>query len=212
MNKILILSPHTDDAEVGCGGTISKLIREGYEIYVMVFSAAFPSESYIVKNKDTNPQILFDELKESMKTLGVPEKNLDVWQFQVRYLYTMRQDILNNILKLKKKIEPDLVFLPCQDDIHQDHQVIYKEGLRAFKTTSILGYEYPWNNINSKANCFFKITEEDLKKKIMALSHYKTQYGRPYLEPDFIVSWAKVNGVKVETKYAEAFETIRWIK
>lgn len=211
MNKVLFIAPHTDDAEIGCGGTISRFIKEGKDVYVMVLSAAFPSEHYIVRQKDVKPEVLFNELKESMKILGVPEQNIIVYQFQVRYLYSFRQDVLNKLLEVKKKINPDLVFIPCGDDIHQDHQVIHKEGLRAFKTTSLLGFEYPWNNIVSRANYFVKIDKDDLKRKIKSIEQYKSQYGRPYMEKDFIEAWAKVRGIQVETEYAESFEAIRLV-
>ena len=59
-----------------------------------------------------------------------------------------RQDILELLVALWEEWRPDAVFQPSLHDIHQDHQVVAAEGLRAFKRTTILGYEIPWNNFD----------------------------------------------------------------
>ena len=59
-----------------------------------------------------------------------------------------RQDILELLIALWEEWSPDIVFQPSLHDVHQDHQVIAAEGLRAFKRTTILGYEIPWNNFD----------------------------------------------------------------
>jgi LmbE family N-acetylglucosaminyl deacetylase len=101
--------------------------------------------------------------------------------------------------------------MPNCNDIHQDHQTIYAEGLRAFKQTTILGYELPWNNLTFTTNTFIKLSEENVKTKIAALKEYKSQSSRTYLNDDFIHSLAKTRGVQIGSEYAEAFELIRWI-
>jgi LmbE family N-acetylglucosaminyl deacetylase len=101
--------------------------------------------------------------------------------------------------------------MPNVNDIHQDHQTIYAEGLRAFKQTTILGYELPWNNLIFTTNTFIKLDEANIKQKIAALNEYKSQSSRTYLNEDFIRSLARTRGVQIGTDYAEAFELVRWI-
>ena len=101
--------------------------------------------------------------------------------------------------------------MPCSNDIHQDHQTIYNEGLRAFKKTSILGYELPWNNLSFTTNTFIKLTEENILKKVEALNEYKSQRSRTYLNEAFIRSLSITRGVQIGAPYAEAFELVRWI-
>ena len=108
-----------------------------------------------------------------------------------------------------KRYKPELVFLPAQYDIHQDHQVVYAEGLRAFKNASVLGYELPWNNTRFQPTYFEAISEENLQQKIGALKEYGSQQHRSYMQEDFIRSLACVRGIQSNTKYAEAFEVYR---
>ena len=99
--------------------------------------------------------------------------------------------------------------MPSLHDIHQDHTTIAQEGLRAFKNTTILGYELIWNNLTFNAQCFVKLREEDVEAKIKALVEYRSQGKRDYLSKEFIYSLAKSRGVQAGTGYAEAFEVVR---
>jgi len=206
MKKILILAPHTDDGEFGCGGTINKLIEEGNEVYYVAFSACeqsvlpqFPSD------------ILISEVKSATKILGIKSENLILLKYNVRTFNFRRQDILDDIIKLKSEIDPDMIFIPALTDLHQDHKTIAIEALRAFKFTTILSYEMPWNNISFKTSSFFKLSEKNISVKVKALKEYKSQAHRPYANENFIKSLATVRGVQINTKYAETFEVIRWI-
>ncbi len=214
MDKILVLAPHSDDAELGVGGTISRFLREGDEVYCVVFSKAlsFTKGGYIPKEDEIKSKFVFQELKESMKELGVKEENLFIYQFPTRYLYSNRQDVLDKIIEARNTINPDIVFLPSTDDFHQDHQVVCKEGIRAFKNKTLLGYEFPWNTLSTNLNCFCSFEEEDLKKKIKALEKYSSQKDRPFMSKNFIRNWAELNGIKVGVRYAESFEVIRLVK
>ncbi len=214
MSKILIIAPHSDDAELGCGGTISRLLREGNEVYCIVLSKAlrFSKGGYIPEVKEEDTKDVFDELKESMEELGVKKENLFVYQFPTRYLYTNRQDVLDRMIQAKDEINPDIVFLPSTNDFHQDHQVVCKEGIRAFKNKTLLGYEFPWNTLSTNLNCFYSFAEEDLKKKIKALGKYVSQRERPFMNKDFVKNWAGLNGIKIGVKYAESFEVIRLVQ
>ena len=101
--------------------------------------------------------------------------------------------------------------MPSLNDLHQDHTTIAQEGLRAFKKTSILGYELPWNNLNFSTQCFVKITELNLDRKLKALSCYESQKFRDYASEEYIRSLARTRGTQIGKKYAEVFEVIRWI-
>ena len=204
--NILILAPHTDDGEFGCGGSIAKFLEQGSNVYYVAFSTAKKSVP------DGLPQdILEKEVKEATKQLGIPPENLIIYGFEVRKLNYVRQDVLEELIKLKNEINPDLVFLPSPGDLHQDHKTVAMEGLRAFKHTSILGYEVPWNNLTFNNQCFIKLEQRHIDLKVKALDAYNSQKTRYYATADFIYSLAKTRGVKVNARYAEAFETIRWI-
>ena len=102
---VLVLAPHTDDGEFGCGGTIARLINEGAEVHYIAFSACeqsvlpqFPSD------------ILITEVKEAPKVLGIKSENLHLLKYDVRTFNYNRQAILDEIIKFRNEINPDLVF------------------------------------------------------------------------------------------------------
>ncbi len=204
--NILILAPHTDDGELGCGASISKYVEEGNNVYYAAFSTA--KESLPEGTADNQ---LEKEVREATKRLEIPADNLIIYGFTVRKLNYSRQEVLEELVKLKREIVPDLVFMPSLNDLHQDHYTIAMEGLRAFKQTSILAYELPWNNISFNTQAFIRLDKHHVEKKVYALDAYNSQKKRSYLNSEFIYSLAKTRGVQINAEYAEAFEVIRWI-
>lgn len=204
--RVLVLAPHTDDGEFGCGGTIAKFVNEGAEVYYAAFSACqqsvlpqFPSD------------ILITEVKAATVVLGIKPENLLLFDYDVRTFGYHRQEILDDLIKLRAEIKPDLILMPDLEDIHQDHSTIAVEALRAFKFCSILSYELPWNNLSFTTSSFVHLSEEFIQKKVLALKEYKSQAHRPYSDENFIRSVARTRGVQIGTDYAEAFKVVRWI-
>lgn len=204
--RVLVLAPHTDDGEFGCGGTINKLIDEGAEVYYAAFSAC---EQSVLPQFPKD--ILIKEVKSATKVLGIKPENLILFKYDVRTFNFHRQAILDDIIRLRTDIQPDLVFTPSVNDIHQDHATISNEAVRAFKFTSILCYELPWNNFNFTTTCFYQLDEKHIATKVSALKEYQSQAHRPYADEDFIRSLARIRGVQIGTQYAEVFEMVRWI-
>jgi N-acetylglucosamine malate deacetylase 1 len=204
--KILILAPHTDDGELGCGATIAKYCDQGHHVYYVAFSNCNRS---LPVGMPLNT--LIDELYKATLVLGIPKENVTILDYDVRTFKEFRQPILEDLIRIKNEINPDIVYLPSPNDLHQDHQVISKEGLRAFKNITIFGYEMPWNNISFQTIGFNKLDKKYIDIKINALKEYKSQMHRNYLNDNFIESLAKVRGVQIGTSYAEAFEVIRLV-
>lgn len=204
--NILVLSPHTDDAELGCGSTISKLIKQNNNLFVAVFSTCDES---LPKNFPKGT--LKKECLDSLTTLGVKSQNIFFFDYKVRYFNYLRQDILEDLVSLKNRISPELIFIPSLDDYHQDHKTVAEEGVRCFKNNcSILSYELIWNNTGFKNQIYSVISEDDLNIKIESLSNYKSQSHRNYFSKDFIKSLSQVRGIQNGVDYAEAFEVIRF--
>ncbi|TXB67271.1 PIG-L family deacetylase [Vicingus serpentipes] len=206
IKNVLVLAPHTDDGELGCGGTIAKLLEQNVNVYYAAFSTAEESLPEGFPN-DT----LKKEVKNATKKLGVQPDKLIIYNFQVRKLNYVRQEILDELVRLKKALEIDLVFMPSLNDVHQDHHTVAEEGLRAFKNITILGYELIWNNLSFNTTSFVKLEKKHVSKKAEALKEYKSQEGRNYMDKDFIFSLAKTRGVQIGCEYAEAFEVIRLV-
>ncbi|TMI77651.1 MAG: PIG-L family deacetylase [Bacteroidetes bacterium] len=205
-SRILILAPHTDDGELGCGATIAKFASLGKEVFYAAFClcskslpSAFPANTLEI------------ECKRATSVLGVPASRLILFNYEVRELPQSRQKILEELLKLNKDIHPEMVLLPAVSDIHQDHQAIHHEAIRAFKNITFAGYELPWNNYSFHTNFFVRISDDELDKKIASLKAYDSQSQKNYMKEGFIRSLATVRGIQANSKFAEAFEVYRWI-
>jgi len=207
--KVLILSPHTDDAELGAGGYISKLIEDGHEIMWVVFSSARES---VPKGLPNNT--LSEEFESVVKSISLSPSNYIIHDYKVRRLHEHRQDVLENLVQIRNSFQPTLVIGPSIHDYHQDHQVVAREMIRAFKSySSIICYELPWNNVQFDNQMFIRLEQRHIDSKIKLLQHYKSQIikQRNYFDSDFIIGQARVKGTCVACKYAESFEVIRWI-
>lgn len=204
--RTLVLAPHTDDGEFGCGGTIARLCENGSEVFYAAFSACRQSVL-----KEFPEDILITEVKAATKELGIVPSRLILYDYEVRTFNLHRQQILEEIIKLKNDIKPDLVFIPSVNDIHQDHFIISNEGVRAFKLSTLLSYELPWNNFSFTTSCFFKLSPSNIDAKLRALKCYKSQQHKPYANDDFIKSLARVRGVQTGSEYAEVFEVVRMV-
>jgi N-acetylglucosamine malate deacetylase 1 len=202
--KVLVLAPHTDDGEFGCGGTLARLVENGTEVRYVAFSIATRSLP-----EGFPPDTLAREVREATTELGIPESQLTVHDFEVRTFPEHRQEILELLIALWEDWEPDAVLQPSLRDIHQDHQVIAAEGLRAFKRTTILGYEIPWNNFNFDYQAYFALEKDHVERKVRALSKYESQQHRRYSDPEYIWNVARTHGINVNREYAEVFEVYR---
>lgn len=205
--RILICSPHTDDGELTAGGTIAKLREMGAEVYYVAFSCCEDSVP-----KEYECHILRSECIRAMKILGIPESHLMFKNYSVRSFHNFRQKILDDLLDLQRIISPNLIITPSSYDVHQDHQVIHMESIRAFKkTASIIGMEHPWNNLSFKSDVAVPLTEAHVEKKLAALHEYHSQSSRKYFDETYIRALAQTRGLNINADYAETFECIRVI-
>jgi N-acetylglucosamine malate deacetylase 1 len=202
--RALVLAPHTDDGEFGCGGTIARLVDGGSDVRYAAFSIATRSLP-----EGFPPDTLAREVREATAELGIPDANLTVHDFDVRTFPEHRQEILELLIALWEDFEPDVVLQPSLRDIHQDHQVVAAEGLRAFKRTTILGYEIPWNNFDFNYQAYVALDKPHVERKVAALARYESQQHRRYSDPEYIWNLARTHGINVNREYAEVFEVYR---
>ena len=202
--RVLVLAPHTDDGEFGCGGTMARLVEDGVDVRYVAFSIATRSlpEGFA-------PDTLAREVREATTELGIPEGNLTVHDFDVRTFPDHRQEILELLVAIWEDWKPDAVFQPSLHDVHQDHQTVAQEGLRAFKRTTVLGYEIPWNNFDFAYQAYFALEERHVERKVAALARYASQQHRRYSDPEYARSLARIHGINVNREYAEVFHVYR---
>jgi LmbE family N-acetylglucosaminyl deacetylase len=202
--RVLVLAPHTDDGEFGCGGTMARLVERGVDVRYLAFSIATKSLP-----DGFPPDTLAREVREATEVIGIPPEALTVRDFEVRTFPERRQDILELLIAVWEEWRPDAVLGPSLRDIHQDHQVVAAEGLRAFKRTTVLGYSIPWNNLEFDYQAFVALERRHVERKVDALSRYASQQHRNYANPDYIWNLARTHGINVGREYAEVFEVYR---
>ena len=204
--KILILSPHPEDGEIGCGGLIQRFLKNKSKCWYVCFTNASQSVKPPFK-----PNAQTYEMYRSTSILGIKKNFIIQKNYEVRSFNKYRQDILHELYLLNKKIKPDLVLCHSRQDTHQDHENITKEAIRAFKKTSILGYELPWNHFNFSADLYINLTKKECEIKCEALRSYKSRMYRPYLSKKRQLEILGMRGLQIEKDYAESYEVIRMI-
>jgi len=203
--RVLVLAAHTDD-EFGCAGTMLRLIESGAEIRYFALSKC---EESVPEGFPRN--VLVEECQRCLTSIGLPASNIRIGEYPVRYFPRDRQAILEDLVVVNREYRPDLVFMPTSQDTHQDHIVVQAEGFRAFKHSTILGYELPQNLVAFHNSAFVPLTQRHIERKIEALACYASQEFRAYSRDEFIRGLAKVRGVQCNADFAEAFEAIRLI-
>jgi LmbE family N-acetylglucosaminyl deacetylase len=209
--KILVVSTHTDDAIVIAGGTILRILEANGQVFYAGLSIA--SESLL---EGFAKDAVETETKLATKMLGIDAEKVRIERFPVRRFQEHRQKILDTLIDLRNGIKPDIVFVPSTTDTHQDHEVVNRESLRAFKNCcSIYGYDFPWTELHQmKLNLFYQLEERHIRKKMEAIKCLRSQIAKktPYLTEEYIRGLAIERGVRIGAKYAEAFEIIREIR
>lgn len=202
VKDVLVLSAHTDDMEVGAGGTVRLLVESGAKVKSVVFSDC-------KKSVDTTKypiDVLRKECKAAAKHIGITD--LTIYELPVRELPAYRQEILEMIYTLRKENNFDLVFTTWGNDLHQDHKVVAEETFRAFMKSdvSVLSYEIAGNSPGFTPEVFIPLTEKDVEKKIEMLSLYKSQVERRgYFTINAVRSVMGYQGHHCGAIYAEAF-------
>lgn len=199
--RILFIGAHPDDIEIGCGALIAHIASKT-EIKCVTLSDN--QKNPLLKN-------VVSEHFRSMNILGIKQENIIVGQFETRRFPQARQEILEYMIKLNQDFHPDMVFVHTKADIHQDHATVTSEGLRAFRGTTVLGFDVIRSSYGFFPNFLVEVDEADVKKKIAALSEYHTYDSKYYFDPDVTRATLIRHGALAERKYAEGFDILRII-
>jgi LmbE family N-acetylglucosaminyl deacetylase len=199
--RVCFFGAHPDDIEIGCGALISHIAGQ---TDLRVVTLSDNQKNPLLKN-------IVSEHYRSMKILGVPEEKVIVGQFETRRFPQFRQEILSFILEIRNEFNPDMVFVHTKADLHQDHATVTEEGLRAFRGTTVLGYDVIRSSYGFFPHFLVEVDEIDVSNKIQALSEYHTYDDKYYFDPDLTRSILVKNGALAERKFAEGFDILRII-
>ena len=196
---VCFIGAHPDDIELGCGALISDIVDQTNVVCVTL------------SDNQKNPELisLVEEHNQAMSILGVKPENAILHDFTTRRFQAARQEILEVMIGLKKKYHPEVVFVHTSQDIHQDHKTITEEALRAFRGTTVLGFDVLRSSYGFFPNFLVEVSEEGVQKKIEALKAYKTYAKKYYFDEQIIHATAIRHGALAERPFAEGFDILR---
>jgi LmbE family N-acetylglucosaminyl deacetylase len=199
--KVCFIGAHPDDIELGAGALIAQ-IADQTDIRCVTLS-----------DNQKNPDLLHlvEEHYNSMAALGVSKEKVVLGQFETRRFPYFRQEILEYMIQLNKDFKPDIVFVHTRADIHQDHGTVTEEALRAFRGTTVLGFDVIRSSYGFFPNFLIEVTEAEVEKKINALNQYTTYASRYYFNAEVTRATLVRYGAIAERPYAEGFDILRVI-
>ncbi|PKO02976.1 MAG: hypothetical protein CVU43_05445 [Chloroflexi bacterium HGW-Chloroflexi-5] len=199
--KVCFIGAHPDDIEIGCGALIAHIVNQT-EVRCITLS-----------DNQKNPTLtnVVKEHFNSMAILGVPKENVIVGQFETRRFPEQRQEILEYMINLNKDFHPEIVFVHTKADIHQDHATVTEEALRAFRGTTVMGFDVIRSSYGFFPSFLVEVTEADVEKKIAALAEYHTYDNKYYFDPAVTRATLIRHGALAERHFAEGFDILRII-
>jgi LmbE family N-acetylglucosaminyl deacetylase len=197
--RTLFLGAHPDDIEIGCGALIHHIVPIS-DVLCVTFS-----------DNQKNPELsrVVDEHYASMAVLGVSKEKAIFGPFNTRIFPRDRQEILEYLLKLRTDYKPDIIFVHSRQDIHQDHNTMTEEALRAYRGITVLGYDVVRSSHDFFPHFLVEVSEADVHAKIKALSRYSTYRDKYYFDPELTRAIILRHGALAEVPFAEGFDILR---
>lgn len=196
--RVLFLGAHSDDIEIGCGGTILRLIQEYPELEVtwVVFSALGERGD---EARNSAQEILKD----------VRQKQVLVHDFKDSYFPYRGEEIKNIFERLKEETAPDLIFTHYRHDLHQDHRMLCELTWNTWRDHFILEYEIPKYDGDLGTPNFFVHLDKSLcnRKTDLLVRFFQTQGNKHWFTPETFQAILRLRGVECKSQggYAEAF-------
>jgi len=198
--NILLIGAHSDDIEIGCGGTILRMVRELERVNIrwVVFSSE---------------ESRFEEARKSAGEFlaGIPSANVrvDVLDQRNAYFPDCFREIKDYFEQLKSEISPDMIFTHQKEDLHQDHRVLADLTWNTFRSHLILEYEIPkYDGGLRDPNLFMPLAKDVCERKIEILfKHFESQRSKHWFTRDLFLGLMRVRGLEggIPGGFAEAF-------
>ena len=198
VKRVLCIGAHSDDIEIGCGGTILHLLEgsEAIEVYWLVLSA------HAERAREAQRSARAFLARAGKKTVVVKT-------FRDGFLPYLGPPVKECFEELKRVFAPDVIFTHCRHDLHQDHRLVCELTWNTFRDHLILEYEVPKYDADLRApNFFVPLSDAICRKKVRWLMRFfGTQQNRHWFSEDLFLGLLRLRGVEAasSTRYAEAF-------
>lgn len=196
--SVLCLGAHSDDIEIGAGGTLLSMMERGIRLEVVwvVLSAAAEREA---------------EARASAADFlaMAASAQIEVKSFQDGYFPEQGEAIKSWFESLKSRVDPDLILTHHRRDAHQDHRQVCRLTWNTFRDHCILEYEIPkWDGDIGQPNLYMPISASALQRKIdLLISHFGSQRSKQWFDDEIFRGLARLRGMecRAQERYAEAF-------
>jgi LmbE family N-acetylglucosaminyl deacetylase len=193
--SVLAIGAHSDDIEIGAGGTILSWIASGGRVEIDWCVASAAGERA-------------DEARASANDFlsGAARGDVHLANFRDGYLPAERTAVKDWVESLKR-FEPDVILTHQRDDAHQDHRLLSELAWNTFRDHPILEFEIPkWDGDLGQPNIYIAVDEVHLARKIeLLIKHFGTQRSKAWFDEETFRSLARLRGVECRARYAEAF-------
>jgi LmbE family N-acetylglucosaminyl deacetylase len=196
--SVLCLGAHSDDIEIGAGGTILEWIASGTRLEVdwCVLSAA-------------GPRAAEAEASAAAFLAGAASTRIRLGQFEDSFFPYQGAALKAWLKALRAEIEPDVILTHARSDAHQDHREVCQLTWNLFRDHPILEYEIPkWDGDVGQPNLYTPLTSVVLERKIeLLLEHFASQRPKGWFDPEIFRGLARLRGMECRAPehYAEAF-------
>ncbi len=203
IKRVLAIGAHPDDIELGCGGTLAKLVSQGVEVMALVLTAG-------KRGADTEQFDRVTETTTALKLLGV--QNIVFGDFPDTYLYARFNDVVKCIEENVQFFKPDRVYTMFKDDRHQDHETTFKASIIASRNVrQVLSYETPSSWPNFIPSMFEEIEPEFMEKKVQALQVHESQANRNYTQAGHLTISSQFRGAQIGLGPSEGFIPYKYV-
>jgi LmbE family N-acetylglucosaminyl deacetylase len=196
--SVLCLGAHSDDIEIGIGGTLLSLVQKGVLLDV---------QWYVLSGPEDREREARASAAEFLS--GAAAARIEVMKFEDGLFPEQGERIKSWFEELKGRVQPDLIFTHRGDDAHQDHRALSRLAWNTFRDHVILEYEIPkWDGDMGQPNLYVPISAETLQRKIdLLLSHFGSQRSKQWFDAETFSGLARLRGMECRApeRYAEAF-------
>lgn len=196
--NILCLGAHSDDIEIGCGGTVLNLIDMGIALHV----------DWCVLSGDEERRV---EAEVSARDFlqGTASFDIHLAQFEDSYFPAQSREIKQWLIGQRSKQQPDIIFTHSRHDAHQDHRTLNELTWNIFRDQLILEYEIPkWDGDLGRPNAYVALPAKVLERKIaLLMQHFGSQRAKDWFDPETFRGLSRLRGMECRAPetYAEAF-------
>ena len=195
LKQVLCLGAHSDDIEIGCGGTILQLLAAypQLEVHWVVFSA--------------NPARKAEALASASAFLqGAAQQTVVVHAFRDGYFPSVRDAVKDEFEAIRRMVSPDLIFTHCRHDLHQDHRLLCELTYNTFRDHLVMEYEIPeWDGDLRTPNVYFPLSGANAQRKVsLLMQHFPSQAGRDWFTADTFEALMRIRGLEARAPEGKA--------